>query len=44
MEAINYYYGNPRGGFESVIFEMGSFSHLVPYLLDASLVVLINST
>ena len=35
MDAINYYYGNPRGGFESVIFEMGSFSHLVPSLLDA---------
>ena len=35
MEAINYYYGNPRGGFESVIFEMGCFSHLVPSLLDA---------
>ena len=35
MEAINYYYGYPRGGFESVIFEMGSFSYLVPSLLDA---------
>ena len=35
IEAINYYYGSPRGGFESVICEMGSFSHLVPSLLDA---------
>ena len=34
IEAINYYHGNPRGGFESVIFEMGCFSHLVPSLLD----------